>query len=263
MCGTAFCGSLTTWSSMMGDVFTAFANLNKPAGTSRFTGVRPSRSSHALSPLLPSSRLMHRAQFMTGMGITLVTFFAAQAAFQGGIHLAHVVPSPSRHPRSRPAQGLFNLATIVIGPLFWLGALMLLIFGPSSWRSRATFAIVVAPPGSIMRYLASKHLNPLNPRFPVGTLVVNSTSVLVFAVMALLAHHPRAPLGCAALKGVQDGFCGSLSTISTMVVELRGLRTGDGYRYFAVSWCVAQALLVVVLGTWVWTGDRGELCWQR
>ncbi|GAA5847936.1 hypothetical protein JCM9279_003499 [Rhodotorula babjevae] len=239
MCGTAFCGSLTTWSSMMGDVFTAFANLNKPAGTSRFTG------------------------FMTGMGITLVTFFSAQAAFQGGIHLAHVVPSPSRHPRSRPAQGLFNLTTIVIGPLFWLGALMLLIFGPSSWRSRATFAIVVAPPGSILRYLASKHLNPINPRFPVGTLVVNSTSVLVFAVMALLAHHPRAPLGCAALKGVQDGFCGSLSTISTMVVELRGLRTGDGYRYFAVSWCVAQALLVVVLGTWVWSGDRGELCWQR
>ena len=39
MCGTGFCGSLTTWSSMSSDVFSAFANLDEPAGTSRFAGV--------------------------------------------------------------------------------------------------------------------------------------------------------------------------------------------------------------------------------
>ncbi|BGP50050.1 hypothetical protein JCM10450v2_005958 [Rhodotorula kratochvilovae] len=197
MCGTGFCGSLTTWSSMSSDVFSAFANLDEPAGTSRFAG-------------LP-----------------------------------------------------FNLLTIVVGPLLWLGALLLLIFGPASWRPRATFAIVVGPPGSILRYLVSRRLNRVNPSFPIGTLLVNSLSVLIFAVAALLARHPRSALGCAALKGVQDGFCGSLSTISTLVVELRGLKTGQSYRYFGVSWAVSQALLVVVLGSWVWSGERGALCWER
>lgn len=153
--------------------------------------------------------------------------------------------------------------TVLIGPLFWLGALFLLIFGPAAWRSRATFAIVVAPPGTILRYLTSKNLNTRSGTFPFGTFTVNSTSVLVFAVMSLLARHPRSSLGCAALQGVRDGFCGSLSTISTMIVELRGLKTGPGYRYFLASWCVAQALLVVVEGSWVWSGDRGEMCWQR
>lgn len=37
--GTGYCGSVTTWSTMSNDIFTAYANLSEPAGTSRFTGV--------------------------------------------------------------------------------------------------------------------------------------------------------------------------------------------------------------------------------
>lgn len=37
--GTGYCGSVTTWSTMSNDIFTAYANLEEPAGTSRFTGV--------------------------------------------------------------------------------------------------------------------------------------------------------------------------------------------------------------------------------
>ncbi|GAA6050628.1 hypothetical protein JCM3770_001496 [Rhodotorula araucariae] len=239
MCGTGFCGSLTTWSSMSSDVFGAFANLDQPAGTSRFAG------------------------FLSGMTITVVTLSSSMAAFQVGHHLGGVVPSPSRHPRPRPGQLPVTLVTVLLGPLFWLGALFLLIFGPATWRPRATFAIVVGPPGTLLRYLVSRHLNRVHPSLPYGTLLVNSSSVLVFAVAAVLARHPRGALGCAALKGVQDGFCGSLSTISTLVVELRGLKTGESYRYFLVSWVVSQGLFVVVLGSWVWSGDRGALCWER
>ncbi|GAA6037333.1 hypothetical protein JCM8097_008516 [Rhodosporidiobolus ruineniae] len=242
MCGTGFCGSLTTWSSMSHDVFAAFANLDQLPGTSRFAG------------------------FMSGLAITIITLVGSMSALQFGVHLSSFLPRlrlPAR-PVRRPSQAAFNLATFLAGPLFWLGALFLLIFGPSSWRSRATFAIVLGPPGTLIRYHLSKLVNPLHPSLPYGTLLINSLAVLVFAVMELLARHPsRGAVGCAALKGMQDGFCGSLSTISTMAVELRGLKRAQSYRYFAVSWLVAQGLFMVVLGSWVWSGDWGGTCWTR
>ncbi|GJN92870.1 hypothetical protein Rhopal_005910-T1 [Rhodotorula paludigena] len=173
------------------------------------------------------------------------------------------MPATGSPPRPLPGQSMIALLSVVVGPLFWLGSLFLLIFGPSSWRERATFAIVVAPPATLLRYFLSKRLNPLSKRFPIGTYTANSLAVLVFAVMALLARNPRSPLGCAALRGVQDGFCGSLSTISTLVVEVRGLGTGDSYRYLIASWIVSMALFTVVLGPWVWSDDRGPLCWER
>ncbi|BGP33870.1 hypothetical protein JCM10296v2_005676 [Rhodotorula toruloides] len=235
MLGTGFCGSLTTWSTLSSEIFSAFANLKEPAGTSRFTA------------------------FMSGMSITVITLVASLGAFQVGVHLGTFVPSFRKTPHQLPGQLAFNLTTMLIGPLFWLGALFLLIFGPDYYRPRATFAVVLAPPGAVLRYHISRQLNRLNPKFPYGTFACNSISSLLFAVMALLARHPRSPLGCAALGGVQDGFCGCLSTISTMIVELRGLETGQSYRYFIVSWITAQVLFVVVLGSWVWSGDRAPL----
>ncbi|GAA5893739.1 hypothetical protein JCM6882_003083 [Rhodosporidiobolus microsporus] len=239
MSGTGFCGSLTTWSSMSLDTFNAFANLDQPAGTSRFSG------------------------FVSGMAVTLITLAGSMTALQFGVHLSSFLPRV-RLPH-QPLRGQVPVTTLALlsGPLFWLGALFLLIFGPSSWRSRATFAIVLGPFGTLLRYLFSRTLNPLRPSLPTGTLLANSLAVLVLGVVVLLARHPRSELGCAALKGVQDGFCGSLSTISTLAVELRGLKRAQSYRYFGVSWVVAQLLLVAVLGSWVWSDDRGAVCWAR
>ncbi|GAA5864794.1 hypothetical protein JCM3774_004230 [Rhodotorula dairenensis] len=238
--GTAYCGSVTTWSTMSNDMFTAYANLEEPAGTSRFTG------------------------FLSGMAILMVTLAVVQGAFQVGIHLALVTPMVPLHPRQAAprSQTIFNLATVLVGPVFWLGALFLLIFGPASYRTNFSFAIVVGPFGAVARYHISRLLNPLSSTLPYGTLFCNTLSTAIVAVMQLLARHPRTALGCAALKGVVDGFCGSLSTISTMVVELRGLSTVHSYRYILVSWAAAQAVLVIILGSWVWSGDRAGLCWQ-
>lgn len=238
--GTGYCGSVTTWSTMSNDIFTAYANLSESAGTSRFTG------------------------FLSGMAILLITLAAVQGAFQVGMHLAITTPMVPLHPRKAPRsqQRLFNLLTVLFGPLFWLGALFLLIFGPASYRPNFSFAIVVGPFGAIARYHISRLLNPISSTLPYGTLFCNTLSTTIVAVMQLLARHPRNALGCAALKGVIDGFCGSLSTISTMVVELRGLSTFHSYRYILVSWAAAQCALVVILGSWVWSGARAGLCWQ-
>lgn len=196
---------------------------------------------------------------------------AAMSSLQIGVHLSSFLPpslSPAhlfpRHP-SRSSQRLLNGLTVLAGPLFWLGAVFLLIFGPHSWRSKATFAIVFAPPGTLLRYFLSKKLNPLHPSLPYGTLLINSLSVLIFAILSLLSRRALSPTSnsCAAIKGLQDGFCGALSTISTMAVELRGLKRGESWRYWWVSWAVAQGLMTIVLGSWVWSGDRGGVCWEQ
>ncbi|GAA6064494.1 hypothetical protein JCM10212_002382 [Sporobolomyces blumeae] len=240
MIGTGFCGSMTTWSSMANDTFVGFANLGQPVGTSRFAG------------------------FLSGVAITLVTLTVSMMALQFGVHLHDLLPRLPTIRTARPSRSLttsFNLATILIGPVFLLGALFLLIFGPHSWRVRATFAIVFGPFGTLVRYELSRHLNPLNSRFPIGTLSANVGATLVFAAVGLAARRPTSPLTCAALKGLEDGFCASLSTISTFVVELRTLARRDSYRYFFATWALSELALVVVLGSWVWSGDRGDVCW--
>ncbi|KAL8279109.1 hypothetical protein RQP46_008567 [Phenoliferia psychrophenolica] len=146
--GTGFCGSLTTFSSWMHDVFVAFANLES-SSSNRFRG------------------------FLSGVAVTIITLAGANAALRVGRHT------------------LF----LLLGPLFYLGAILLLALGPHSWRSRATFAIVLGPPGTFLRYELSRLLNAKSPTFPLGTFTANSLAVLLFAITAILQRRPTSELG--------------------------------------------------------------------
>ncbi|GAA5841363.1 hypothetical protein JCM3766R1_005045 [Sporobolomyces carnicolor] len=242
MLGTGFCGSLTTWSTMANDTFAAFANLDQPKGTSRFSG------------------------FLSGVAVTLITMAASTCALRLGVHVSDCIPSLSisriRRPLSRRTSGLVNVCAILVGPAFWIGALFLVIFGPAAYRPRATFAIVFGPFGTLARFALARHLNSINPRFPFGTFAANALATLVFGIVGILSRHANSTLSCAALKGLEDGLCGSLSTVSTFVVELRTLNRRDSYRYFFATWIASEALLVVTLGSWVWSGPRGGVCWN-
>ena len=242
---------MTTFSSWMHDVFVSFANVDTNLG--RFNGV--SRSLRFLRIPAHASE-----QFMSGLAVTVVTLGLSTAALTVGGHLSSFLPHTSVRAVVNPPRH-HHIAPIFLGPLCWLGAAFLLAFGPHSWRSRATFAIVLGPPGTLLRYYFSKRLNPLRPNLPLGTLAANTLACLCFAVFALLQRHSGvSSTGCAALQGALDGFCGSLSTVSTFVVELRSLKRGDSYRYFILSWLLGQVFMVVVLGSWLWSGDRGSTC---
>jgi fluoride ion exporter CrcB/FEX len=77
-----------------------------------------------------------------------------------------------------------------------------------------------------------------------------------------LAHLPvGGVVGCRVLVGVQDGFCGCLTTVSTWVAELAVLRKGRAYIYGTASVLVSFAMLVLIMGGLRWThGFSLPLC---
>ena len=59
-------------------------------------------------------------------------------------------------------------------------------------------------------------------------------------------------LACQVLAGLQDGLCGCLTTVSTFVGELKGLRRGHAYIYGIVSVVSGILLLQPIMGGVRW-----------
>ncbi|KAF8000707.1 hypothetical protein HF325_004496 [Metschnikowia pulcherrima] len=100
------------------------------------------------------------------------------------------------------------------------------------WRSW-TFACLFAPWGAFLRFWLSKLLNSKVENFPMGTFAVNFSGTVLLSVFTLLAKGKASfasdlpivsnILSCHVLAGLEDGFCGCLTTVSTFVVEICAL----------------------------------------
>lgn len=131
-----------------------------------------------------------------------------------------------------------------------------------TWRSQALFALVFAPPGCLLRFYTSLHLNGRIKAFPLGTFAVN---IFGTAMEAMFLDLQRVPIGgmvgCQVLQGVSDGFCGCLTTVSTWVAELTGLRLRHAYFYGVMSVIMALSLMIIIMGSLQWTnGFVDPLC---
>ncbi|PSR83319.1 CrcB-like protein-domain-containing protein [Coniella lustricola] len=234
---TGFCGSFTSFSSFIRDIFLALSNDLAAPGTST-TVPRNGGDS-----------------FMALLAVILITVAASLSGLFAGAHLA--IASQSYVP-SLP----YRLTRVVVDKLVvflawgcWVGALVLTILPPHNyWRGDATFALLFAPIGCLARFYISLLLNSRNPAFPLGTLTVN---VFGTAILGMAYDLQRVPLGgvvgCQALQGIEDGFCGCLTTVSTWVSELASLRRRHAYVYGAASVLTSFAVMVIVLGSLRWT----------
>lgn len=257
---TGYCGSVTTFSSWMLQVFQAFSN------TSRFSRGRFS-------------------DFLDGLNETYVTvglcLFALQTGLVFGSCMDNVVPSIARRnplisvstriSRSASYWTLKKTPSMVIimvmGPLTWLGSLFLFVWGPVRWRGPVSYSIVIAPTGTILRYyLAKLNQRPLsiNHGFPTGTYLANVIATALLALFSALQYSSAArahPEYCAGLQGLRDGFCGCLSTISTFFLELhRAGSNRNTFRYALVSWLSGQLLCLLLFGIYFWIRDPQEHC---
>lgn len=239
---TGFCGSLTSFSSFMRDVFLAMSNDLAVPFVARNGG-------YSLSAVL---------------GVVIITLSVSLSGLFLGAHVAIALEGVLPCLSARFTRVVLDRAAVVLGLGMWLGAVMLCVFPPDrgeeeeAWRGAVTFALVFAPAGCLMRFWLSVRLNGLVARFPVGTFTVNVLGTLVLGVAWDVAHVASGSVvSCQVLQGVQDGFCGCLTTVSTWVGELAALRRRHAYVYGGVSVGVGLGVLVGVMGGLRWGGNGG------
>lgn len=234
---TGFCGSFTSFSSFIRDVFLALSNdLPQPGANTTV----PRNGGYS---------------FMAVLAVIIMTVSASLSGLFIGAHLAiasePIIPSLpyqfNRHVTDRLA--------VLLGWGCWVVALLLTAMPPSDyWRGDATFALAFAPLGTLVRFYVSLWLNGRKPSFPLGTFVVN---VLGTAVLGMAWDLQRVPLGgvigCQVLQGIEDGFCGCLTTVSTWVSELAALRRSHSWNYGMASVLVSLGVMVAIMGGLRWT----------
>lgn len=213
---TGYCGSVTTFSSWMLQVFQAFSNSSK-LSRSRFS------------------------DFLDGLNLTYVTLGLSLYALQTGLHLGNLIEAflTARCPPTRvqsaacllPSKSLAkyrstSIIIILAGPLTWAGSLLIFLRGPSRWRGPISYSMIISPAGTILRYYLAKlnvrHLSTTTG-LPIGTYLANLIATSLLALFSALQFTPNAHRNaeyCASLQGLRDGFCGCLSTISTFFFEL-------------------------------------------
>lgn len=241
---TGFCGSFTSFSTFIRDMFLATTDDLAPPGSS---GSSASSRNGGYS-------------FLALLAVLISTIALSISALITGFHAATAVhpitPSLPQHFLRR----YFDRLAVVLGPGCWLAAILLSIFPPHDrWRSQALFALVFAPPGCLLRYHLGVLLNPRIPSFPLGTFLANAGGTAVLGMAWDLIHAPVGGLvACQVLLGIEDGFCGCLTTVSTWVAELVALKSiRHAYLYGTVSVVASYALLIVIMGGLRWSDGFG------
>ena len=251
---TGFCGSFTSFSSFIRDLFLAASNDLPVPDT---------------SPDIVSRNGGY--SFMACMAVLIGTVGLSLGGLFIGSHLAIALePWTPSFPFQLTRRVLDPLAAF-LGWGCWLGAVLLSALPPDrdahpgaaeTWRGRATFALVFAPLGCLLRFYVSMHLNPLRAAFPLGTFAVNVFGTAVLGMAWDLAHAPLGGVvGCQVLQGVEDGFCGALTTVSTWVAELASLGRKRAYVYGGTSVVVGFCVMVAIMGGLRWSqGFESIMC---
>ncbi|KAI1134871.1 hypothetical protein F5Y05DRAFT_396727 [Hypoxylon sp. FL0543] len=249
---TGFCGSFTSFSSFIRDIFLALSNdmLAPDAGST----TTPRNGGYS---------------FMALLGVIITTVSLSITGLMLGAQLALALePITPSLPFNFTRKFLDRFAVLLAWGA-WIGAILLSVLPPDrfnhpgaaeTWRGRATFALVFAPLGCLGRFYASLYLNGYLPSFPLGTFAVNIFGTAILGMAWDLAHVPiGGVISCQVLQGIEDGFCGCLTTVSTWVAELTALRRRHAYIYGGTSVVVALACMVAIMGGLRWSDGFSAL----
>ncbi|KAI5950540.1 hypothetical protein CANMA_005200 [Candida margitis] len=236
---TGFCGTVSSFSTVLLDAF------NKSADTMIGIHFHYPNGAYGIMEFL--------AVILAQLGLSMMGFHI-------GKHLSQVIDNNVR-PMTQKAYRFLELLSMALGVSLVIITCFLIGFkNHGAWRSW-TFAMLFAPFGAILRFYLSKYLNTKVKNFPMGTFAANTLGTLLLAIFTLLGRG-RLPsggrinphvMGCHVLVGLDDGFCGALTTVSTFMAELFALKTWHSYRYGFVSVVVGYALMILILGSYNWT----------
>jgi len=220
---TGFCGSLTTFSGWQFDIFNSWTN-----------------------PLL-----FHRdwlRDVIDGITKTVFTLIISLASVSFGEYLAAI--SLPFIPTLGPPRRAFRYGLCTLGLFIYAATFPAYARLPTSYRSQATAALMFSFPGALTRYLLSIYINPMLKLLPLGTLLANIVGTGLLGMFHIL-QGVRTPFGshaCSLLQGLSDGYCGTLTTVSTFAVEVKGMKgSRRAWLYVLLSLVCSQLLLLVIL----------------
>ncbi|KAI0307275.1 CrcB-like protein-domain-containing protein [Multifurca ochricompacta] len=227
---TGFCGSLTTFSGWQLDIFDSWINEGQ----------------------FHRSGLRNVVDAFTKISFT---FLISLASLSFGVHIGTALLPFI--PRTGPLTSAMRRAITVLSIMIYLATFPTYFRLSASFRHQATAALLFSFPGTLTRYMLSILLNPRSKLLPVGTLVANELGTSLLALFHVLQGLPRtvSPNACSILQGLEDGYCGCLTTVSTFVAEMSALAIGKRWLYATISIVMGQVLMVLILGSTVWTGN--------
>ncbi|KAK7737806.1 hypothetical protein SLS53_006426 [Cytospora paraplurivora] len=239
---TGFCGSFTSFSSFIRDAFLAASN----------------------DLTYGSSTAEHRNggySFEALLAVFIITVATSLSGLYVGRHLAAALEPVTPSLPYLITRRFADRLAVFLALGCWVGAILLAAIPPADyWRGAATFALVFAPLGCLLRHFASKSLNALNPAFPLGTFAVNVFGTAILGMAWDLQHVPiGGVIGCQVLQGIEDGFCGCLTTVSTWMSELTSLRRRQAWVYGLVTVVASFAVMVAIMGGLRWKDGIQDL----
>eukprot|EP00928_Gymnodinium_smaydae_P072025 TRINITY_DN55463_c0_g1_i1.p1 TRINITY_DN55463_c0_g1~~TRINITY_DN55463_c0_g1_i1.p1 ORF type:complete len:372 (+),score=20.53 TRINITY_DN55463_c0_g1_i1:83-1198(+) len=136
-------------------------------------------------------------------------------------------------------------------------------------RFSMVFILSFAPVGALLRYYLGLWCNSWRKHVKVGTLFANAGACLVVAACTVFEAKEHCfekgatdyPVWWAdLLLGITFGFCGALSTMSTLVAQLFEMDIYHSMVYFSLSLLVSQVLMVACLGIFLRISGLAVVC---
>ncbi|CAN3362753.1 fluoride export protein 1 [Diutina catenulata] len=227
---TGFCGTLSSFSSVMLDGATSAINTTHQRFPAPGYGT------------------------MEVFSVMLTEFGISQLGFIMGCHLGEVIEAQKSIVISERLY--WWLSRGVLASAIALVVANAIVIGVVPSSREWTFGVLFAPVGALLRW----KLSVFNGTWYTGTFIANITGSAFLATFYLLQfgfRHDRAlvtgQVHRQLLQGLDDGFCGGLSTVSTFMVELNKPSRRLAYTYGVASILVGWLVVFLILGPYHWT----------
>lgn len=202
------------------------------------------------------------------LSYTLSTTCIAVASAQFGLALGKRIqeriklPKESYQHKSKISLG----AAITLGVVSYIITLALALTESTHRLRTWTYALLFGPAGAYLRHKLAGYFNKPGVYIPYGTLMSNVLGTvftcLGFGLFHLNGASQSSQVRCNVLQALQDGLGGSLSTVSSMAMELNAMGVSRrGFVYSAISVLVSQAVCIVIAGSMKWSSQGfGDSC---
>ncbi|KAL3229032.1 hypothetical protein RNJ44_02119 [Nakaseomyces bracarensis] len=288
---TGFCGSFSSFSTMMLEIFTYSTSLtsgdiklklhlpNRAYGMMEFLSVLITHLGISMTSLLFGRQLARDV---------MVPYIVMETTDVSNASSSNIDTENSDEDNSAEKNGSFEEPVKFIRPwcekvLFVMDisltvmsipimAMIIVLAGyyENYSRARWTLPCLFGIPGSFLRYYLAlwfnnkKYIN----NYPLGTYIANCFASLMLAVFILIQRGQKNSFThlriienvntCHVVGALANGFCGSLSTISTFINEVYGKNIIFTLKYYFSTIFTAYCLYVIILGSYAWSKGLTE-----